>query len=185
MEKIWSAQSHLSSELLFTCGISGFVRAELLHSSKRGVIVLFSCEHTDTHIHSKVAAAITLRVITASQQHGFPLTVLCRRLELNCPLPVSCGSLLSQSELFSSLVFFSGLLNRHPLKSRLSASSPAPHTMPAHGPIAEAIKLSTSLLLLPPPLKSSPLLTSSPLNSFPLPLPTPPLSSLSGVPGWS
>lgn len=50
MEKIWSAQSHLSSELLFTCGISGFVRAELLHSSKRGVIVLFSCEHTNTYI---------------------------------------------------------------------------------------------------------------------------------------
>ena len=49
-KKIWSAQSHLSSELLFTCGILGFVRAELLLSSKRGVIVLFSCECTDTYI---------------------------------------------------------------------------------------------------------------------------------------
>lgn len=150
--------------------------------------LFFSVVNTQIPTYSKVAAAITLRVITASQQRGFPLTVLCRRLEIKCPLPVSCGSLLSQSELFSSYFFFSRLLNRHPLKSRLSASSPAPHTMPAHGPIAEAIKLSTSLslLLLPPPIKSSPRLTSSPPKFFPAASPhSSTLFSLSGVPGWS
>lgn len=180
MEKIVSIQSHLSSELLFTCGIWGFACAELSHSHKRRGIVGFNCTHRQTHAYSKAAAVIALRVITASQRHGFPLTVLCGRQELNCLSPVSCASLLPQSELF-----FSRLLNHHPLKSRASASSPAAHRLPVHGPIAEAIKLLTtsSLLLLPPPppLKSSPLLTSSSPNSFLLPLLTPPptLSSLS------
>lgn len=150
MEKIVSIQSHLSSELLFTCGIWGFACAELSHSHKRRGIVGFNCTHRQTHAYSKAAAVIALRVITASQRHGFPLTVLCGRQELNCLSPVSCASLLPQSELF-----FSRLLNHHPLKSRASASSPAAHRLPVHGPIAEAIKLLTTSLLVASPSSAS------------------------------
>lgn len=148
------------------------------HTPTREEALLVSTVHKDER-YSKAAAVTALRVITASQQHGFPLTALRGRLELNCLPPVS--SLLSQSELFSSSFCFSRVLNCHPLKSRVSASSPAPHTKPAHGPIAEAIKLSTSLslLLLPlPPLKSSPLLTPSPPKFFLAASPQLPLPSL-------
>lgn len=49
MEKICLTQSHLSSELLFSCGIWGFVRAELSRSDKRRGIVGFNCAHRHTH----------------------------------------------------------------------------------------------------------------------------------------
>lgn len=64
------------------------------------VSIVYKDPDTHTHTYSEIEAVIALRVITASQQHVFPLTVLCGRLELNCFPPVSCGSLLSQSALF-------------------------------------------------------------------------------------
>lgn len=81
--------------------------------------------HADRQVYGKAAAVKALKVITASQQHVFPL---CARLELKFLLPVRCGSLLSQSGLFSFFFFFSGLLNCHPLKSRESAPSSTPHS---------------------------------------------------------
>lgn len=101
--------------------------------------------HADRQVYGKAAAAAVkaLKVITASQQHVFPL---CARLELKFLLPVRCGSLLSRSGFFSFFFFFSGLLNCHPLKSRERVLLHQLHTLkPTHGPIAEAIKLSTSL----------------------------------------
>lgn len=146
MGKSCSTQSHLRPELPFSCVISGLILAELSHSKMRRIIVGFNCAHKQRGSSSKSTAS----------HHSLPAT--CVSTDGNV-WTSGAQMLCGQSELFSSFFF----LNCHPLKSRVSASSPAP----THGPIAEAIKLSTSLsssLLLPPP----------PLNSFSLP---PPLSS--------
>lgn len=122
----------------------GGLSVQCCHTSTSDEALLVSISHTDKHIYNSGVAARALRVVTASQQHGFPLMVLCGRQELHC-----CSRELSSPPVWTLL-----LLNHHPLKSRTNASSPAAHHMPVHGPSAEAIKLltSASLLLLLPPL---------------------------------
>lgn len=102
----------LISALSF-CSVLGFGGLSVLscHTPTREEALLVSTVHTNRRTHySKAAAVIALRVITAAQQHGFPLTVLYGHLELNCLPPVRSSQpvrdhflfLLPSTELSSS-----------------------------------------------------------------------------------
>lgn len=103
---------------------------------------------------------------------GFPLTLLCRRLELRILPPVSGGSLLCQSKYVSGR-----FLNLHPLKSRPITSSREPSNF--HPPPA-CCRFFFLLLLLHHHLSKSCVLLTLPspkffpaasLHSSPLPAP--------------
>lgn len=76
----------------------GGLSVQCCHTSTSDEALLVSISHTDKHIYNSGVAARALQVVTASQQHGFPLTVLCGRQELHCCSPMS--SLLHKSEPF-------------------------------------------------------------------------------------
>lgn len=121
------------------------------------------CAHADEHT-AKLQRQHHCRSPRASQRHGFPPTLLCRRLELQILPPVSGGSLLCRSK-----CFICRLLNLHPLKSRpITLSQEQSNFYPPPACCC------CFFLLLSNPLYFSHFL---PPNSFQLPLSTPPLHS--------
>lgn len=79
----------------------GGLSALSYHTPARHEALLVSIVRTERRACSKAAAVVVVRavrVITASQQHGFPLTILCGCLVVNCLSSVSYSSLLHRSE---------------------------------------------------------------------------------------